>query len=198
MILPPRSCPFTGRHIRYLLLAACLSYLIYFIVSGVITEPISSRTVYICDTSSGDNDINNDLLLSEELTQCSSLEDVITCANLKNANGSTATCIESSCGYQLFPKIDISVAGSSDPYDPNATTSTTSFLAAISIFYGLVPYLCVIYLPLFLISGSLVPLTRLVVLGMIAIMNEGIIKNLFEQPRPTGSCMYFLSFGMPR
>lgn len=28
-------------------------------------------------------------------------------------------------------------------------------------------------------------------------MNEGIIKNLVEQPRPTGSCLYFMSFGMP-
>jgi hypothetical protein len=196
MVPPPPSCPFTGRHIRYLLLAACLSYLAYFIVHGVIKEPPSSRAVYICDTAS-DDDVVDDVL-SEDLTQCLSLDDVTTCANLKNANGGVASCIESSCGYRLFPHIDISVAGSSDPYDTYAATSTTTFLAAVSIFYGLVPYLCIVYLPLFLLTGDLVPLTRLVVLGMIAIINEGIIKHLIEQPRPTGSCLYFLSFGMPR
>lgn len=198
MIPPPPSCPLTGRHIRYLLLVAFLSYLIYFIVHGIITEPSSSRTVFICDTASGDDDVVNDGVKIDEMTQCLSLEDVTTCANLKNANGSAALCIESSCGYKLFPKIDISIAGSSDPYDPYAATSTTSFLAVVSIFYGLVPYLCIIYLPLFLVSGDLVPLSRLVVLGIIAVMNEGILKNLVEQPRPSGSCLYFLSFGMPR
>lgn len=164
----------------------------------MITEPPSSRAVYICDTASDDDVVDDVHVLSEDLTQCLSLDDVTTCANLKNANGGVATCIESSCGYRLFPKIDISVAGSSNPYDPYAATSKSTFLAAVSIFYGLVPYLCIVYLPLFLLTGDLVPLTRLVVLGMISIINEGIIKHLIEQPRPTGSCLYFLSFGMPR
>lgn len=203
MTPPPPSCSFTGRHIRYLLLAVFLSYLIYFIAFGIISEPPSSRTVYICDTSSdGDsnsnNNNNNEWSLEDTMTQCASLEDVTTCANLTNAQGTMASCIESSCGYRLFPKIDISVAGSSDPYDPTAATSTTTILAVISIFYGLVPYLCIVYLPLFLISGNIVHLTRLLVLGIITVMNEGIIKNVVEQPRPAGSCLYFLSFGMPR
>ena len=186
--MTPPTCPFTGRHVRLLLLVAFTSYLVYFLVHGSM-EPPSSRTVYICDTS-----------VDEEfgLVECASLDDETTCAGLTNVNGTAAACIESSCGYRLFPHIDISVAGSSDPNNPYAATSETYILAVISIFYGLVPYLCIVYLPLFLASGDLVPLTRLVLLGTIAIINEGVVKKLIDQPRPAGSCLYFLSFGMPR
>jgi len=150
-------------------------------------EPPSSRTVFICDTG-------NEL----EMTQCSSLEDAATCADLKDANGNVASCIESSCGFRLFPHIDISIAGTSDPYDATAATSTTSFVSVMSVFYGIVPYLMgFVYLISFLASGNLIPLTRLVVLGVIAMMNEGIFKNLVKQHRPEGSCLYFSSFGMP-
>lgn len=186
MALAPPTCPVTGKHIRWLLLAAVLSYFIYFLVHGL-SEPPSSRAVHICDTG-------NEL----ELIQCNSTEDVTTCANLLDINGNVATCVESSCGYQLFPHIDVSIAGSSDPYDEDAATSTTSFLSVVSVFYSLVPYLLgFVYLVEFLAFGNLVPLSRLVILGVIAITNEVIFKNLVKQNRPEGSCLYFLSFGMP-
>lgn len=132
------------------------------------------------------------------MTQCQSLDDATTCANLNNANGDVSSCIESSCGYRLFPYIDVSIAGTSDPYDSDAATSTTSFVSIMSMFYGIVPYLMgFMYLVLFLASGNLVFVTRLVVLGVIAIVNEEIFKNLVKQHRPAGSCLYFSSFGMP-
>lgn len=66
------------------------------------------------------------------------------------------------------------------------------------IFYSLVPYLVgFVFLVEFLAFGNLVPLTRLLVLGVISITNEVIFKNLLKQHRPEGSCLYFLSFGMP-
>lgn len=180
MALAPPTCPVTGKHIRWLLLAAVLSYFIYFLVHGL-SEPPSSRAVHICDTG-------NEL----ELIQCNSTEDVTTCANLLDINGNVATCVESSCGYQLFPHIDVSIAGSSDPYDEDAATSTTSFLSVVSVFYSLVPYLLgFVYLVEFLAFGNLVPLSRLVILGVIAITNEVIFKNLVKQNRPEGSCLYF-------
>ena len=153
-------------------------------------EPTSSRTVYICDTDS-----------KSELTQCQSSDDVTTCGdlNLIDADGNVASCIKSSCGYRLFPHIDISIAGSSDPYDSTAATTTTSFLSVMSVIYSIVPYLMgFVYLVLFLASGDLVPLTRLVVFGVISMMNEVIFKQLIQQKRPEGSCLYFTSFGMPR
>lgn len=183
--MAPPTCRFTGRHTRYLFLLAFLSYFIYFLVHGL-QEPISSRYVYICDTGN-----------EEELTQCLSLDDVATCANLLDTDGNAATCIESSCGYRLFPHIDVSIMGSSDPYDPNAGTSI-SFLAVVSAFYSLVPYILgFVYLVEFLAIGNLVPLGRLVVLGVISVVNELIFKKILQQNRPDGSCLYFLSFGMP-
>jgi len=42
-----------------------------------------------------------------------------------------------------------------------------------------------------------VPLTRLVVLGVIVVINDEILKKVVVQKRPIGSCLYFKSFGMP-
>ena len=183
---PPKYL--TGKHIRWIFLLGILSYFLYFIVHGIISDSPSSRVVYICDTG---NDV--------ELQECQGLDDVATCAELTDADGNAATCIESSCGYKLFPHIDISIAGSSDPYDPDAATSTTSFATVCSVIYSLLPYLMAfLYLVLFLASGNFVPLTRLVVFAFISVMNEGIFKHLIKQNRPEGSCLYFKSYGMPR
>mmetsp|Transcript_7588 Transcript_7588/g.16531 ORF Transcript_7588/g.16531 Transcript_7588/m.16531 type:complete len:385 (-) Transcript_7588:335-1489(-) len=184
--MDPPTCRFTGKHIRLLLLLAFLSYFVYFLVHGL-EQPPSSRAVYICDTEN-----------KTELTQCDSLQDDATCANLLDADGNIARCIESSCGFQLFPHVDVSIAGSSDPYDVDAATYATSFESVMSIAYSIVPYLMgFIYLVLFLASGNLVPATRLVVLGVIALVNEALFKSLIKQDRPIGSCLYFGSHGMP-
>ena len=175
LMMSPPSCPLTGRHIRYVCLIAVYVYFIYFLVTGI-QEQSSERSNFIC---SGDESATT------SLKQCNGLDDYTTC-------GDGITCIESSCGYKLFNHIDVSVAGSSDPYEESGATSTTSFLSVMSIFYGLMPYLfAFIYVILFLTFGDLVSLSRLVVLGVISIVND-------TQYRPTGSCLYFSSYGMPR
>lgn len=180
--MSPPSCPLTGRHIRYICLIAVYAYFIYFIVTGI-QEPTSERSIFICS-------INESTTTS--LTQCNGLDDYTTC-------GDGNTCVQSSCGYKLFNHIDVSVAGSSDPYKNSGATSTTSFLSVMSIFYGLIPYVfAFIYVIMFLTFGDLVSLSRLVVLGVISIVNDGILKQFFSQYRPTGSCLYFSSYGMPR
>jgi membrane-associated phospholipid phosphatase len=178
--MAPPTCSFpTGKHIRYALLLAVVSYLIYFLYTGISSDPSSTNVVFICNTD------------TFQMTECSGLDDVTTCGN-------EATCIESSCGYKLFDHIDISIAGSSDPYDEDGATSTTSFFTVASVFYSLVPYLLgFIYLVLFLMSGNLVPLMRFFVFGVISVMNEGIFKHILQEERPTGSCLYFKSYGMP-
>jgi len=181
--MSPPSCPLTGRHIRFICLVAVYAYLIYFIVTGS-REPSSERSIFICS--------NDEATTTTSLTQCNGLDDYTTC-------GEGNTCIESSCGYKLFNHIDVSVAGSSDPYEESGATSTTSFLSVMSIFYGLMPYLfAFIYVIMFLTFGDLVSLSRLVVLGVISIVNDGILKQFFSQHRPEGSCLYFSSYGMPR
>ncbi|KAL3823014.1 hypothetical protein ACHAXA_005202 [Cyclostephanos tholiformis] len=67
----------------------------------------------------------------------------------------------------------------------------------MSIFYGIVPYIGVLYLASFLATGNISYLTRLFVWGMIATLNEVIFKRIFDQRRPSGSCLYFESYGMP-
>ena len=123
--MSPPSCPLTGRHIRYICLIAVYAYFIYFLVTGT-QEQTSERSIFIC--SADENEA-----ITTSLTQCNGLDDYTTC------NG--YACIESSCGYKLFNHIDVSVAGSSDPYKESGATSTTSFLSVMSIFYGLMPYL---------------------------------------------------------
>lgn len=41
-------------------------------------------------------------------------------------------------------------------------------------------------------------LTRLLILVVIAVVNEGVFKNILKENRPEGSCLYFKSYGMPR
>ncbi|KAL7476220.1 hypothetical protein ACHAW6_002097 [Cyclotella cf. meneghiniana] len=186
--MPPPSCSFpTGTHLRYALLLAVLGYLVYFLYSGISQDPAASNVVFLCDT--------ND---AQEMVSCLGLDDAATCSSFRDANGNVAACIESSCGYKLFDHIDISIAGSSDPFSEDGATSTTAFLAVMSVLYSLVPYaVAFVYLVTFLLSGSLVPFIRLVVFGFIAVLNEGIFKQLVKQNRPVGSCLYFQSFGMP-
>lgn len=181
----PKQPP--GVYIRWLVLLGLLSYFLYFLITGIKSNPPSSNAVYICDT-------NNE----SELTQCQSLDDETSCANLVDGDGNVATCIQSSCGYKLFDMLDVSVAGTSDPYSSEDANDPTSFLSVMSIFYGIVPYLAgFIYIVWFLASGSIVPMTRLVVLGVIALINDEILKKIVVQERPMGSCLHFKSYGMP-
>lgn len=180
-----KRCPHPGRHLRHLLLVASVAFLIY----SVFRDVAQSRDVYVCDVPEYD---------SGELRRCMSPDDVESCVGLTDVDGIGSACVVSSCGYKLLPHVDVSVAGSSDPFDPRAATLPTSFLSVASMFYGIVPYVGVLYLLLFLAMGDIAYLTRLVIWGMIAVLNEEVFKNLFDQRRPTGSCLYFESYGMPR
>lgn len=176
-----------GVYVRWLALLGFLSYFVYFIIIGIQSNPATANVVYICDTKN-----------YEELTQCQGLDDETTCSNLVDADGNVATCIQSSCGFKLFDLLDVSVAGSSDPYSSEGANDPTTFLSVMSIFYGVVPYLIgFIYIVSFLATGSIVPLTRLVVLGILVVINDEILKKFVVQRRPMGSCLYFKSFGMP-
>ena len=110
------TCSVDGRHLRVGLLLAILAFLGYVLYNGFREGP-SEREVFICD---GDT--------SDKMVECSGLDDQ-SCA-------SGAPCIRSSCGYKLFPHIDASVAGSSDPYKEDAATNPRSFVAVMSEFYS--------------------------------------------------------------
>ena len=137
--------------------------------------------IFICEQP-------NDL----KLMQCTGLDDVTTC-------GDGIQCIQSSCGRPLFPHIGVSYAGSSDPFDPDAATSTSSPLTILMILYSLVPYILLMYfIAHFLALGNVVPLTRLGMIVFTSLVNDALLKNIVKQSRPTGSCLYFHSYGMPR
>ena len=173
-----------GRRIRHLLLVALVAAAFYVALDGI----SDSRSVYVCDVPEYD---------TGRPRECSSPDDVSSCVGLA-ASAVASRCVMSSCGYKLLPHVEVSVAGTSDPFDPYAASSRASFLSVASVFYGLVPYFGVLYLVAFLATGDIVPLTRLVVWGMIAVLNSEVFKPMFNQERPTGSCVYFESYGMPR
>lgn len=105
-----------GAYVRWLVLIGVLSYVLYVIIVGIEAYPPSENAVYICDTN------------NEVLTQCQGLDDETTCANLVDPDGNVASCIQSSCGYKLFDHIDVSVAGSSNPYVADDANNPKSFL----------------------------------------------------------------------
>lgn len=172
-----------GIYLRWSILIILIIYKIYFVIHGLSTIHNKSGEMgglYICN--------NN----SNEMLQCSGLDDYTTCGNGIN-------CITSSCGRPLFPGIGISYAGSSDPYDENAATSTESFITTLAVLYSLIPFLLQMYFGIhFLAWGNLVSLTRLGIMGFLSVMNDAVLKNMVKQPRPTGSCLYFHAYGMPR
>jgi len=137
--------------------------------------------IFICDNS------NQNM----EMIQCAGLDDDTTC-------GAGIQCILSSCGRPLFTHIGITYAGSSDPFDSNAATSTKSFATILSLIYSLIPYILLALFSIqFLATGSVVVITRLGLMGFLSLVNDAILKNILKQPRPTGSCLYFHAYGMP-
>jgi len=170
-------------YIRYLCLLALIIYKIYFILHGLSqlkNKQGEMAGIFICNN-------NNNVL-----TKCNGLDDYNTCGN-------GIECIASSCGRPLFPGIGISYAGTKDPYDDNAATSTESIITSLAIFYSLVPLLLQLYFGIhFLAWGNLVSLTRLGIMGFLSVMNDAVLKNIVKQNRPIGSCLYFHSYGMPR
>ena len=89
--------------------------------------------------------------------------------------------------------IDISVAGS-----VNLVSTRVDVLAALMMFWSLVPYLLAVFLAtaalLFFSDGSFSPI---LLLATQTIVNEGVLKNSIGMDRPEGSCLYGQSFGMP-
>ncbi len=122
--------------------------------------------------------------------ECSGPLDVTTCADLE-----ASVCTRSSCGYKLAEYIDISVAGAPDPWAKPTPTDAT---AAAMVAWSLVPYALVLVMVAWVLYAA--NTTSLACLALILVstaVNEGVIKHIFKQPRPTGSCLYFMSCGMP-
>ena len=189
-----------GRRIRHLLLVGLVAATFYVAFDGV----AENRSVYVCDVPEYDTGYPR---------ECSSPDDVSSCVGLPSSSHgedgedgedggdgepAASRCVPSSCGYKLLPHVEVSVAGASDPFDPDAAQSHTSFPSVVSMFYGLVPYFGALYLMAFLATGDVVPLTRLFVWGAIAVLNSEVFKPMFDQKRPAGSCLYFETYGMPR
>ena len=172
-----------GIYIRYLCLLALIIYKIHFILHGLSqlqNKQGEMAGIFICNN-------NNNVL-----TKCNGLDDYNTCGN-------GIGCIASSCGRPVFPGIGISYAGTSDPYDEYAATSTESIITSLAIFYSLVPLILQLYFGIhFLAWGNLVSLTRLGIMGFLSVMNDAVLKNIVKQNRPIGSCLYFHTYGMPR
>lgn len=172
-----------GKYLRWLCLAAYISYQIYTIVRGtkiINYEEGEMAGIFICESP-------NDPVL----TQCTGLDDSTTCVN-------GVQCIRSSCGRPLFPRIGVSYAGTTDPFDAESATSTQSTMTVLSILYSLVPYILrMFFITHFLAMGNVVPLTRLGLMMFVSLVNDALLKNIVKQHRPTGSCLYFHSYGMP-
>eukprot|EP00581_Thalassiosira_minuscula_P012180 CAMPEP_0183715354 /NCGR_PEP_ID=MMETSP0737-20130205/9612_1 /TAXON_ID=385413 /ORGANISM="Thalassiosira miniscula, Strain CCMP1093" /LENGTH=315 /DNA_ID=CAMNT_0025944445 /DNA_START=464 /DNA_END=1408 /DNA_ORIENTATION=- len=177
-----------GKYIRWLCLIALLSYQIYFLLHGfskIKNKEGEMGGIYTCE----DNilNVNNETIM----TQCYGSDDATSCRE-------GVQCIRSSCGRPLFPHIGVSYAGSSDPFDADAGTSTQSFLTILSLLYSLLPYVLRFFFTIhFLALGNVVPLTRLVLMDLVFLVNDVVLKNIANQPRPMGSCLYFHSHGMP-
>lgn len=172
-----------GKPLRWLCLLGFIAFQIFFLVHGATLLRDSTGEmggIFICDSPD-----------DPEMIQCTGYDDVSTC-------GAEIQCIRSSCGRPLFPRISVSFAGSSNPFDANAATTTKSFVTILALLYSLVPYLLIVCFSInFLAVGSVVPLTRLGYIFFEALVNEAMLKNIIQQHRPTGSCLYFHSFGMP-
>ena len=108
------------------------------------------------------------------------------------------TCVEGACRpdpfcSRLWTGLDLSVAGAI-----NGTSTTVDLLATAMITWPLVPYIAfAILVAVVLLLRSTAALSPMFLFLAIVILNEGIIKRVMRSPRPAGSCMHGLSYGMP-
>ncbi|KAL3762623.1 hypothetical protein ACHAW5_001216 [Stephanodiscus triporus] len=184
-----------GICLRWLCLLALVSYIMRFLVRGfeaIADEEGEMAGIFVCDDYHQNREITAG---TTTMTRCDGLDDDATCDAL--AGGSK--CVRSSCGRPLFRRIGVSYAGSSDPFDPDAATSAGSLIATSSLVYSLVcPYAMVAYFVChFLASGNVISLVRLCMMAFLELANGVLFKDVVRQPRPTGSCLYFHSYGMP-
>ena len=163
---------------RVALLLLLLVLLVVFVVVALVADPAE---VHLCDQFGPGGPV-----------QCEGPDDDESCevAGLVNA-----TCVRSSCGFRLLPKIDVSVVGSADPLSPAEPTDAAHVLMIIS---SVVPYALVVCILACQISAAdTFTLLLLGLLAVLVVLNEAVLKRLIEQRRPTGSCLHFASFGMP-
>ena len=167
---------FNGKCLR---LMALLAFVVLVLTLGI-QEGTSGQeiVVYICD-------------IEGTMRECAGEDDVATCADL----GNNIACVESSCGHQFANHIDISVSGAADPLEEGTPTDTKS---GFMIFWSFIPYaLMIVLLVTFLLVADTTTLSFIFLPGIIAVVNEVLFKQILSQHRPTGSCLYFKSYGMP-
>lgn len=168
---------FNGNLIRLMLLATLLAFLATYSAREVIRKDDGDLQVFLCETDA-------------VMRECKGPNDYETCADLD------VSCIASACGHQLAHHVDVSVSGADDALAADGTP--TGVLAGFMIFWSVMPYaLVVALLGAFLFLGDTTSLSFLFLMGTIGIVNEFVIKQLFNMHRPTGSCLYFKSYGMP-
>lgn len=211
----------TGVYLRWLCQLVFSMYIVYFLIVGsnqIANKEKTMGGVFICSINNNNRNNNGSDGSSSttttqttiEMTQCTGLDDTTTCSSSsETSGGGGGECIQSSCGRKLFPNIGISYAGTSNPWMKNApaqaryrttTTLSSSTTMTIAIGYSLTcPYLISIYyICTFLTCGNVIVLSRLGMIVFTSLFNNVLLKHVFHQYRPYGSCLYFDSYGMPR
>ena len=177
-------------YLRQLFLLTLVSYGIYLLVNGseaILNEERAMAGIFACDHQ------NCEAEAGRTMIRCDGLDNATTC----NAD---ATCVRSSCGRPLFNCMGVSYAGSSYPFDPDATTSTGLLDTILSLVYSLMcTYVLGAYFScFFLASGNSFCSLRCAVMGCLSFTNDKLTTNFVRQPRLTGCCLYFHSYGMPK
>ena len=163
--------------VRYVLVALVAAATVLFFVYAAQATLIE---VYVCDVPEPDG----------APRQCTGLLDIETCTDLE-----ASVCVRSTCGHQLAEHIDISVAGAPDPW---AAGTPINGVAAVMVAWSFVPYALVLVVVAWLFhAADTASLACLILLLVGTTLNEVVIKNLVQQHRPPGSCLYFKSYGMP-
>jgi len=109
---------------------------------------------------------------------------VMVAATVLIAVYSVAKVADDACNHGTALPGDVTV-----PNDPN-------FGDVIAIIYGFIPYVGgLVCLVLWIFRRTVWPLLILIMAGIIVVLNEGCIKKLVSQARPSGSCLH--TSGMP-
>uniref|UniRef100_A0A7S2EA90 Phosphatidic acid phosphatase type 2/haloperoxidase domain-containing protein n=1 Tax=Trieres chinensis TaxID=1514140 RepID=A0A7S2EA90_TRICV len=173
---------------RLVLFALILVATLFFVFGGSFLSKPRPLTPYLCNTT-----IN--------ITECLGPDDTKSCADFPDPiNGDFGVdCVPSACGRKVARGFHISVSGVNTPPGPLVGHGTpTDVKSGFMIFWSFVPYaMGVIIIASFIWAMDTCSLFFLMLLGIVAVVNEFILKKIMSQSRPTGSCLYFDSHGMP-
>ena len=169
---------FNGTVLRLSLFTLLIAAVITYVTREVLDN--KDIGVFLCDTDT-------------VMRECYGLDDYDTCVDL---GGGGIMCVRSACGHQIAQGVDVSVSGAADPLMEEG--NPTDVIAILMIVWSMIPYaLLIVLLGCFLVSGDTTTLSVILLFGVIAVVNEGMLKSVIGTHRPDGSCLYFKSVGMP-